>query len=132
MLWLCICLPLLPLESLQPATVTTPTVATRRTGNTQWLVCCNESATQAGLRPGMNLTTALAAVPSVLALESSDSAQRNAMQRLAAWAYQFSSTVVITPAASSNTDSESALWLEIGASLKLFGGLHPLITQLET
>lgn len=131
MLWLCICLTLLPLEALQPRSIETPTVATRRKGNTQWIVCCNSSATQAGLRPGMNLVTALAAVPGVQALESSDSAQHAALRRLAAWAYQFSSSVIITPAASSSDDPQPALWLEIGASLKLFGGLQPLLEQFE-
>lgn len=131
MLWLCISLPRLPLEALHPRTLESPRVATQRIGNTRWVVCCNEPALQAGLQPGMNLNTAVAAVPRVQAFECSDSAQRSAMTRLAAWAYQFSSTVIITPAASSHHAGEPALWLEIGASLRLFGGLRTLIERLE-
>src|SRR5579863_3979075 len=51
-------------------------------------------------------------------------AQRAALERLAAWAYQWSSLV--------SYDSEQPLlWLELGASCTLFEGLSPLLSRIE-
>jgi protein ImuB len=51
-----------------------------------------------------------------------------ALERLAAWALQWSSHV--HPGA--EVGGTPALWLELGASLNLFGGLAPLLTRLRT
>jgi protein ImuB len=51
-----------------------------------------------------------------------------ALERLAAWALQWSSHV--HPGA--EVGGTPTLWLELGASLNLFGGLAPLLTRLRT
>jgi protein ImuB len=51
-------------------------------------------------------------------------AQREALERLAAWAYQWSSRISYTPC-------EPLLWLELGASAALFGGQQALRTRIE-
>ncbi|MFT3905022.1 MAG: hypothetical protein QM718_01785 [Steroidobacteraceae bacterium] len=57
--------------------------------------------------------------------------ERAALQRLGWWAQQWSSAVSIATQPDARRD-QAALWLEIGASLKLFGGLPALQTRIAT
>jgi protein ImuB len=132
MLWLCITLPQLPLEALQCERSEQPTVVTALEGNVRSVVCCNPAAERVGLQPGLNFTTALSMLPEVIALERRLSAEQAALERLAAWAYQFSGTVTLGEIFSDLQRARTtALWLEIGASLRLFGGFRKLIEHLE-
>ncbi|MBL8267702.1 Y-family DNA polymerase [Steroidobacter sp.] len=132
MLWLCITLPQLPLEALQCEQSESPTVVTVLTGSVRCVVCCNPAAERVGLKSEMNFTTVLAILPEVIALERRLSAEQAALERLTAWAYQFSGTVIIGEVfADLQRAHSTALWLEIGASLRLFGGFRKLIEQLE-
>lgn len=132
MLWLCITLPQLPLEALQCEQSERPTVVTVLEGSVRSVVCCNPAAERVGLKPSMNFTTVLAILPEVIAMERRLSAEQAALERLAAWAYQFSGTVILgeifTDLQRARTTS---LWLEIGASLRLFGGFRKLIEHFE-
>jgi protein ImuB len=68
-----------------------------------------------------------------LALESSPRnprAEREALKALCAAAYQFSGTVTAQPRAP--RDRVPTVWLEVGASLRLFKGLEPLLARLRT
>lgn len=133
MLWLCISLPQLPLEALCTRDMNVPCVVTTCEGNSRWLICCNEAAEKNHLKPAMNYTVALAMCPQLQMLERNLRAERSALERLAAWAYQFSSTVVLGPISSRFQESHrAALWLEIGASLKLFGGFRALMQTIES
>jgi protein ImuB len=133
MLWLCITLPQWPLEALQCAPEQRPTVVTVCEGSTRSIVCCNPAAERAGLQPSMNFTTALAILPDVIALERRLPAEQAALERLAAWAYQFSSNVVLGEVFTDLRRARAtSLWLEIGASLRLFGGFRKLVEQLES
>jgi protein ImuB len=132
MLWLCITLPQLPLEALQCERSEQPTVVTALDGNVRSVVCCNPAADRVGLKPGLNFTTALSMLPEVIALKRRLSAEQSALERLATWAYQFSGTVIVGEIFNDLQRVRStALWLEIGASLRLFGGFRKLIEQLE-
>jgi protein ImuB len=132
MLWLCISLPQLPLEALRLDTSDELTVVTVCEENTRWIVCCNAAADRAHLKVGMSYTTALALQSQITMFERKAQAERSALERLASWAYQFSSTVVIGEAPAELRQARTAaLWLEIGASLKLFGGFRKLIEKLE-
>jgi protein ImuB len=53
---------------------------------------------------------------------------REALERLAAWALQWSSHVH----PSADAGGAAGLWLELGASLTLFGGLAPLLRRVRT
>ena len=55
--------------------------------------------------------------------------ERCALERLAAWAYQWSS--LISYARSGKTSSEPLLWLELGASCALFQGHVALLAAIE-
>jgi len=133
MLWLCIALPQLPLEALRSEDTDRPLVVTACEGSARWIVCCNPAAERVRLKQDMNYTVALALCPDVQKLERSPAAEVAALERLAAWAYQFSSTVITgeVPLDFRQARSSAALWLEIGGSLKLFGGFRNFIAALE-
>ena len=131
MLWLCISLPQLPLEALL-VNETQATVVTSCEGNTRWVICGNTAAERANLKVMMNYTVALAIHPEVAMFERKPNAEKAALQRLAAWAYQFSATVIIGDISPEPRHARSsALWLEIGASMKLFGGFSRLMEHLK-
>lgn len=133
MLWLCISLPQLPLEAMQAEAPDTAVVVTHCKGNSRWVVCCNPAAQRASIQAPMNYTLALALQPQLAALNRNACAEQAALQRLAGWAYQFSSHVVLGPAPDDPHLARTAcLWLEIGASLTLFGGFRRFVTCLET
>lgn len=132
MLWLCIALPQLPLEALRSEETGQPVVVTASEGSARWVVCVNPAAERARLKQDMNYTVALALCPEVQKLERSPAAETAALERLAAWAYQFSSTVILGEVPLDFRQARnSALWLEIGGSLRLFGGLRNFIGALE-
>jgi protein ImuB len=133
MLWLCISLPLLPLEALRADIGDAATVVTATERNIRWVICCNPAAERAHLKPAMNYTVALAVCPQVMPVERKPQTELAALERLAAWAYQFSSSVILSGVSPDLRQARAAaLWLEIGASLKLFGGLRTLLEELET
>jgi len=85
------------------------------------------------LKPAVNYNVTLATCPEVKMLERNVSAERSALERLAAWGYQFSSTVVLGDVSSRSSEAHQAtLWIEIGASLKLFGGFRALVEMIES
>jgi protein ImuB len=132
MLWLCISLPQLPLEALQPGQSESSVVVTTCEGSTRWILCCNTAAERENLRAPMNYTVALAIHPELRMLNRRISAEQAALERLAAWAYQFSSTVILSEIREElRLARTTCLWLEIGASLNLFGGLPKFIEQVE-
>jgi protein ImuB len=132
MLWLCITLPQLPLEALQCEHSEKATVVTVLEGSVRSVVCCNPAAERVGLKPAMNFTTVLAILPEVIALERRLTAEQAALERLATWAYQFSGTVILGEIFTDLQRARTtALWLEIGASLRLFGGFRKFIEKLE-
>lgn len=132
MLWLCISLPQLPLEALRADAPDKALVVTACEGSTRWVICCNARAERVNLKPAMNYTMALAVHPQVIALERKPGSEKAALERLAAWAYQFSSTVIVGDIPRKLERARTAaLWLEIGASLKLFGGFRPFIERVE-
>jgi protein ImuB len=132
MLWLCIALSQLPLEALRSEETDQPLVVTACEGSARWIVCANAAAEHARLKSDMNYTVALALCPAVQKLERSPAAESAALERLAAWAYQFTSTVIPGEVPLDFRQARSsALWLEIGGSLKLFGGFRTFIAALE-
>lgn len=118
MLWACLHLPRLPIELREPRDVGVAAV-TDQHGSRRYLIACNDTAQKAGLHHGMDATTALAYMPSVLLLKRSPVQEKRALNALASWALQFSSRV--------SMDAQRwLLWIEIGASLKYFDGLDAL------
>lgn len=82
------------------------------------LLACNEAARALGIRPGMPVSAATALAGGLHVLPRDSTAEGAALERIAAWAMQFTPAVSIAPPAE--------VLLEIGGSLKVFGGLNPL------
>jgi protein ImuB len=124
MLWLCLHLPALALEIFaRGAEDPAPLAVSEGSGRSAQVVAVNESAHRRGVRPGM-ATAAAHALASGLRVRARDGvAEREALDRLAAWAYQYTSLVSVVP--------PQALLLEVQGSLALFGGLERLIERVR-
>jgi protein ImuB len=140
MLWLALYLPNLPLEVFargghgsEPFVVCagegrgncscialTPAI---HGGRAQQVLIANERAAQCGVQPGMSLGAAHVLAQSLRAHPRDERAEQAALERLAAWAGQFTSAVSISPPAT--------LLLEVQGSLTLFGGLKALCARVQ-
>ena len=119
MLWLALHLPHLPLEVFTRGGAVSPWLAiTSDSGNQAPIVVVSSDAYRLGITPGMMVSAACALAPS-LQIQARDPLRESAtLARIAAWALQFTSFVTIA--------GPCTLLLEMGGSLKLFGGLNKL------
>jgi len=117
-LWLCIHLPLLPLEALQATGETAARAVFEDRQGVRRVLLANEEAAAAGVEPGQPINAALSLLPGLELAERSAAQEAQTLQRLAAWAERFTSFVSI--------EAPAALLLEIAGSLRLFAGLTAL------
>jgi len=89
----------------------------------QHVVFASTQAAQGGVRPDQPLAAARALCPSLQARARDPVAERRLLHSLAAWAYRFSSHVSLS--------EPDALLIEVGASLRLFGGWPALERRLR-
>ncbi|MDB5866401.1 MAG: repair nucleotidyltransferase [Betaproteobacteria bacterium] len=119
MLWLALRLAALPLEVYARAARTPePLAVVSSTGSRAEIIACNDAAKRRGVRPGMPPAAASALASDLQIAPRDTAAEEAALERVAAWAIQF------TPAVSIAKPSE--VLLEIAGSIALFGGLKPL------
>lgn len=119
MLWLALRFVSLPLEVYARAARKGSPLAVVSSGTTQAeIVACNAAARRLGVKPGMPLGAASALASDLQVVARDMGAEKAALERLAAWAIQF------TPAVSVAQPSE--VLLEIAGSLTIFGGLNRL------
>ena len=120
-LWLALVFPYLAIEVRGGRQVDAgPLVVVDREGR---VVQASEPAGDAGVGPGLPLNAALALCPGLRAVERDEAGETDALARLAGWAGGFTSGVSPEP--------PDALLLEIGGSLRLFGGLPALRARLR-
>lgn len=126
MLWLCLSLPQLPVSALDLAPGSA--IADQR-GSRRWL-----SADAASIAAGTLLADALLQNPQLAVHARKPAAERHALQRLAWWIYRYGSPVVgeILDMQEAGRCPRARLWVEVGASLKLFGGFANLQQALFT
>jgi protein ImuB len=86
---------------------------------------CNDIARAAGITPGLKLAAAQALAPHLIALPRQPEREAGALHELACWGYQFSAAVAVR-----DEDHAHGLLLEIGGSLRLFGGRTLLLRRL--
>ena len=123
MLWLALRFASLPLEVYaRAAHGAAPLAVTTTIGNRQEIIACNEAAHARGVNPGMPLAAASALAFDLHAVHRDTAAEEAALERVAAWAIQF------TPAVSIVQPAE--VLLEIAGSCALFGGLKRLWNEL--
>ncbi|SEO71465.1 Y-family DNA polymerase [Aquisalimonas asiatica] len=118
MLWFALQLPLFPMESLGYGTTSAAVGVVEQ----QQIVLLNRAASEAGVRPHMTPGEARAMSDAIVLLPRQRETEARNLRHLADWAYQFSGQV--------SPRTPDGLLLEIGASLRLFGGLSPLCRRI--
>src|SRR5207249_1464241 len=125
MLWLCLYFPSLALDVFARAwndEDAAQRFVVASGGNAPKVVAANDAALDAGIRRGQSISTALALAPDIILRDRDPGGEAHAIAQLATWTLRF------TPQTS--VISADALVLEIGGSLRLFGGLSPLVTRI--
>lgn len=87
------------------------------------VLACNAAAEAAGVRPGSTLAGAWALAPQLRTLSRAVCAEREALEAIAAWACQFTSRVSLEP--------PQGVLMEVEGSLRLFGGVGPLMALVR-
>jgi len=120
-LWLCIRFPKLCLEALgSPKEYPAAVLHEHKSATT--VLACNDKAARMGITPGMTLNAALALFPALDIRQRRESAETALLQDRANWALAYTPVVSI--------HFSGALLLEVGGSLRLFGGLYELRRRL--
>lgn len=120
-LWLCIHFPELSLDALGSPT-TSPSVVLAEEKGIVTVRASNARALSAGVIPGMALNAALALCPDIDIRQRRESAEQAMLRARANWALAYTPVVSIEPG--------GALLLEVGGSLRLFGGFNALHKRL--
>lgn len=124
MLWLAAYLPRFPLEaSVNLPSVDDVPLAIVTPGPQREVVCCNSPAADCGIHPGMPLAMAQSLFPHLSWHEHQPQQTWLSLQRLGLWALQFTPSVSL--------EAASGLLLEVGGCMAYFGGLAPLLSQLQ-
>ena len=121
-LWLCVHLPVLPLEALTGNTSDSDDDSARAVfddvDGIRKVLMANDAAVAASIGPGLSVNAALALLPT-LELEQRDvQCEQRTLLSLAEWAEQFTSFVTV--------DAPTILLLELAGSIRLFSGLRAL------
>ena len=124
MLWLALRFPWLPLEIFTRGAKIAGPLAVVAPGANAEIVTCNHEAQRLGVHEGMAVAAARALVSGLHVFKRDKAAERAALERIAAWALQF------TPAVS--LDPPAEVLLEVAGSLKLFGGFNRLWTDIAS
>ncbi|MGI9204373.1 MAG: Y-family DNA polymerase [Woeseiaceae bacterium] len=115
-LWLCVYLPMLPLEAVintaEPAAVFEEEQGIRR------ILLANANAGLAGIGPGLSVNAALALMPTLSLEERRLDREVRVLKDLAEWSEKFT--------AFTSVEAPSLLLLELAGSLRLFGGIKVL------
>ncbi len=118
-LWAGLVFPGLPLEVHHGAAADSRGMAVFESGAVH---LAGDAAHAAGVARGLSLNAALALYPGLLPRDRRPDQEEALLRRLAAWACGYSSRVSLEP--------PDSLLMEIGGSLRLFGGREALIRRL--
>lgn len=119
-----------PLDARRCSTSTNARVVVAARQQRQYVVAACPKALTVGIEPGMALADARLRQPELDVLQREPAPERAAMARLAGWAWGYSNEVHWA-IADAHVEC-SRLVFEIGASLKLFHGQGPLLSQVES
>ena len=121
-LWIAAYFPKLALESLVGVSTDKATVVTELRNGYARVIAANDKAVALGIKPDLKLSAAFALSDSLEVIKRCAEAERAKLETLAGQAKQFTSVVSLEPPA--------ALLLEVGGSLKLFGGIEAIKSAL--
>jgi protein ImuB len=119
-MWIAIRLPQLPLEIFLRGSSTPEPFALEERHR---VFACDGKARSRGVRAGMAVSAALALAPGLRFAQRDPAAETEALLGLAGWAAQFTPGVAL--------EFPDAVLLDAAGSLKLFGGLAPLLGRLR-
>ena len=88
------------------------------------VIVANDIALSLGIQPGAPVAAAEALASNLLIVARNKDNEVHALERLAAWALQFTPTVTLEP--------QQGILLEAAPSLRLQGGLPPLLEKIRT
>ncbi len=122
-MWLSVNLPWLPLEVfVRGGRDGAPLAISSIAGRVPRVVACNGAARRLGVRTGMAVGAAQALAADLRVQPRDSIRERRALERLAAWAGQFTPVVSL--------EAPATLLLEVEGSLNLFGGAGELQRQV--
>lgn len=122
--WICLHFAHLPLEVFSRAeALDTPWIVADGQGRRRLVLLGNALAEAAGIRPGMAVSAACALAQNLRISDRDPAAEARTLASLASWAGRFTPLVSIHPTQS--------LLLEIGGSLRLFGGHFALRREIR-
>ncbi len=123
-LWLCLYFPHLSLEVVTRGTAdAAPVAIIEGDGSHCRIRARSRAAAAAGVKTGQKLSAAQGLLPSLQTHRRDSARETRALRQMAAWAYQFSSSVSLLP--------EHGLLLEVSGSLRLFRGLENLLRTIH-
>ena len=92
-------------------------------GSRPAVIACDARAASSGVRPGMAVSAAYAVAPRIFVRDRDIREEQRTLEATGLWALQFTSRVGLAP--------PTSLLLEIGGSLKLFGGLDAFRARIR-
>ena len=123
MLWACLRLTRLALDALHPGDARYPHAVVDGTGARRRIVLANEAAARSGVRSGQPVAGAQLLCPRLAVTPRDETAERQALEAFAAWAYRYSADVSLA--------APDTVFFEIGASLRLFDGWPALERRMR-
>jgi len=120
-LWLCVHFPRLSLDALGCSHRSKAAVFSELHGRPH-VTACTGQAQQSGVVTGMSLNAALALVADLELRQRREDAEQDLLRAHAEWALNYTPLVSI--------DEQGSLLLEVGGSLRLFGGIRALRERL--
>jgi len=124
MLWIALHLPDLPLAVFARADASESPAVTASASHRPDVIVANLAARRRGVANGMSIAAALALDPEIVIHLRDERAEAAAIESIAMWAGQWSSTVAIEP--------PGCALMEISGALRYFGGLERLIPRLRS
>ena len=125
MLWIALYLPELSLQiATRGMTQNRAIVIKDGPANRPTVIAANDSARSLGIQLGAPVAAAEALASNLLVVARNKDNEARALERLAAWALQFTPTVTLEP--------QQGILLEAGPSLRLQGGLDALMEKIKS
>lgn len=128
-MWLALRFDHWPLDSRIGADETGPALVVEEKAQRQTVIAASDTARHAGICRGMALADARMRLADVQVHRRDQAAERAAMSRLLGWAWRYSDQIHGTIAEADMVCAR--LVLEIGASLRLFGGRDVLLARIR-
>lgn len=122
MLWVCLHLPYLPLDAFA-VDPEIPLVVEHVFNRGRRVLLASDAALQAGIRPGMSLSSAFGRCANLQVKSRDISLEQKTLQRLAMVLYNFSPHLKIV--------EPNEIMMEISSNLNLFGGIEPFLHSLQ-